>query len=642
MPILKNFILPASARLLALPEAPKAKLFIAFIASDDPITGQPWCPDVRAAWPHIQGAFLAEEAPTVAIVAVGQREEWRDPKNVYRSSWNVHNVPVLARYQRVDGRVVETGRLTEGEILDSAKMDPITAAGLALAIPPLAFQVFAGCIQGFTTLSSAQNLGKDASFLLTMLTVEEYRCLQWADAVGLTTTNCIAPQVNQRLAEELLVQLRDRLDSSKLRQRYSLDLLVDSREEPQKVPVEEPLPMLAVSSQRRGEILARAQLIQSQASLPRRLWWAAVDKAKFQDLVHDLRQIVDALWNLLEPLRLRELAQTVGHTLTAVVDMSRDITALKALQASCTRATVFPGDAILATAVGLKVERAQMEKKAGEDPVHPLHRSLLQRSPARGVYPGEYEGKTVLCESKPVHPRLKAKLRRRSENLARLLSGPRAGSFMTLACLGVVEDVDEFVFVYDYPPGADITAHPRSLHDLLRDSKMRAPSVTARVRLALAICQTLLTVHTSGWLHKNIRSENILFFAPDATLQPYLAGFTFARADSPLEISDQASEDPLSDVYRHPQALGDPSCSYAMYMDLYSLGAVLLEIAEWRPLKHIVRKHIDVADRECDVSLAALAATQDWLVREVVDRGLLEFRMGDVVGRPFGFAEFCP
>jgi hypothetical protein len=57
-----------------------------------------------------------------------------------------------------------------------------------------------------------------------------------------------------------------------------------------------------------------------------------IEKSKFQDLARDLRQIVDALWNLLEPIRLRELAQQVGRTLTAVVDMSHNIDALKGLR----------------------------------------------------------------------------------------------------------------------------------------------------------------------------------------------------------------------------------------------------------------------------------------------------------------------
>ncbi|KAJ5975105.1 hypothetical protein N7481_008812 [Penicillium waksmanii] len=122
MPVIRNFSLPASAKLLELPEASTSKLFLAFISGDDAITKQPWCPDVRAALPHIDTAFATPDAPTVAMVSVGQKPEWKEPKNVYRSLWNVNNVPALVRYQRVNGEVVETGRLIEGQILDKVKL----------------------------------------------------------------------------------------------------------------------------------------------------------------------------------------------------------------------------------------------------------------------------------------------------------------------------------------------------------------------------------------------------------------------------------------------------------------------------------------------------------------------------------------
>ncbi|KAL3478345.1 hypothetical protein BJX99DRAFT_224657 [Aspergillus californicus] len=329
--------------------------------------------------------------------------------------------------------------------------------------------------------------------------------------------------------------------------------------------------------------------------------------------------------------------------------MSHDLEMLKGLQATFSRMQVgFPGDAILATGVGLKVVREQLPGEGSTDnigpvePLQPLNRGLLQRPPgtrgASGSFMATYDGKPVICESKVVDTRLKSKLRLRSENLARLLSLPKGPSFLTLECLGFLEDMDEFVFLYHYPPASDPTVPPRSLQVLLRDSKMKPPSLTVRLKLALDICNTLLTVHTSGWLHKNIRSENILFFTPSQTTnnsfgtQPYLTGFTFARADSPVEISDQASEDPLSDIYRHPQALGEPSTSYAIYMDHYSLGAVLTEIAEWRPLKHIIKSYLDVTNSNVDISLIGLAGTQKWLTREIVDRGKIEFRMGDIYG----------
>ncbi|KAJ5660859.1 uncharacterized protein N7484_000231 [Penicillium longicatenatum] len=125
MPIIRDFALPANAQLLELPEG-SPKFFIAFVSSDDPVTSQPWCPDVRAALPHINAAF-AGDAPTVAIVPVGQKPEWRDPKNVYRTNWNINNVPALVRFEVVEGKVSATGKLIEGEILDKAKLGAFLA-----------------------------------------------------------------------------------------------------------------------------------------------------------------------------------------------------------------------------------------------------------------------------------------------------------------------------------------------------------------------------------------------------------------------------------------------------------------------------------------------------------------------------------
>jgi hypothetical protein len=52
---------------------------------------------------------------------------WRDPTNVYRTNWNVHNVPALVRFELVDGEVSATGKLIEGEILDKAKLSAFLA-----------------------------------------------------------------------------------------------------------------------------------------------------------------------------------------------------------------------------------------------------------------------------------------------------------------------------------------------------------------------------------------------------------------------------------------------------------------------------------------------------------------------------------
>jgi hypothetical protein len=95
------------------------------------------------------------------------------------------------------------------------------------------------------------------------------------------------PRINQVLAEELMVQLRDRLDCDKLKERYSLEL------QPANVTGQTPKRYIgggshapvtlahAVSDERRTEILERAKLVQYKTGLPKCLWWAAMEKSKF-------------------------------------------------------------------------------------------------------------------------------------------------------------------------------------------------------------------------------------------------------------------------------------------------------------------------------------------------------------------------
>ncbi|KAK1569700.1 uncharacterized protein LY79DRAFT_571383 [Colletotrichum navitas] len=58
----------------------------------------------------------------MAFFEVGQRPEWKVATNVFRTKWNVHNVPTIVRYQRLVGEIKETGRLVEAEILDEKRL----------------------------------------------------------------------------------------------------------------------------------------------------------------------------------------------------------------------------------------------------------------------------------------------------------------------------------------------------------------------------------------------------------------------------------------------------------------------------------------------------------------------------------------
>jgi hypothetical protein len=147
MPIITDFPLPASATTLNLPTPPNTPFFIAFLASVEPATGKPWCPDVVAALPVLHETFSTEHAPLLAFVEVGQKAEyvvhcvlfdlmsvrgwcrctnswhrWKDPSNDFRTKWKLNAVPSLVRFETVDGVVTEIGRLVEGEILDRVRL----------------------------------------------------------------------------------------------------------------------------------------------------------------------------------------------------------------------------------------------------------------------------------------------------------------------------------------------------------------------------------------------------------------------------------------------------------------------------------------------------------------------------------------
>ncbi|KAF3922510.1 hypothetical protein ABW21_db0204512 [Orbilia brochopaga] len=107
-------------------------LFVFFVASDDPATGQPWCPDVRAAIDPVHKAF--ENDPNelnFMTIRVGVKEAWKIPTNVFRTVWGLQAIPTLARYSlvTVDGEKFPSVRmLVEAECLDQAKLGGLISA----------------------------------------------------------------------------------------------------------------------------------------------------------------------------------------------------------------------------------------------------------------------------------------------------------------------------------------------------------------------------------------------------------------------------------------------------------------------------------------------------------------------------------
>ncbi len=557
-------------------------------------------------------------------------------------------------------------------------MDPLSIAGLGLGAVSLAFQLFAGCIKGFVLLSTAHNLGKDGSTLLCMLNLQEIRLTEWARRAGLlSVSHELDKRLNAVVVQAVLKELENLLlDTEKLKNRYKLGLKAilmstETTSRPE-LPAVGGVLDVAISDETRRDILFKAGLIQDRNSLAGRLRWAAVDKSRFEEYVGQIRMFVHELWALLDPLRQDELASGIQMVLSHVIGTSRQIEGLNALKETLGHPSVILSndDSSLASAAEIKAigmsastmsihspfERSSNPTSvtSHEDPsshytsstfpsraaVHLESMKIqdciaIQGNPDMGV--ARYDGEKVLIEWKdlPVHSR--SKIMARVQDLAILLSAHKHPTFRSLRCKGIARDgaAPRIAFVFELTDSIVSFQSPRPLRTLLRGN----PSVTMRLQLALKITQSVRYFHMAGWLHKNLQSSNVLIFQPGdgptvypehQSFEPILAGFAFSRLDSASEISEQPSSDPQRDIYRHPEAMGEPSESFTAAKDIYALGTILLEIGEWRSLKSMVEKIVNVSKPE--VPLIQLVKVRPFLLEEGAKGGLatLGFRMGDV------------
>lgn len=143
----------------------------------------------------------------------------------------------------------------------------------------------------------------------------------------------------------------------------------------------------------------------------------------------------------------------------------------------------------------------------------------------------------------------------------------KAGSEQRLARLEIIFNVPQDL------------KNPRSLRDILLSPNPHVP-LNQLLAQAKSLARSVFFIHTTRFVHKNIRPENILVFedAKHEVSKLYLVGFEKFRADREhsMKFGDGLWE---CDLYRHPERQGSqPEKFFVMQHDIYSLGVVLLEI----------------------------------------------------------------
>lgn len=236
---------------------------------------------------------------------------------------------------------------------------------------------------------------------------------------------------------------------------------------------------------------------------------------------------------------------------------------------------------------------------------------------------GRRNGSPVLVEYIYYEPVEEAPSHVLSLQIARvsaLHAEPKDPAFRTLSGLGYLHDSlhgPRFGFIYSLPQER-VGWQPTQLSQMI--VKVKVVPLELRLRLAYILCEALLQLHSIGWFHKGIKSDNIIIFAKPAATgikesrlteplyasydlsSPYIIGFDCSRPEG-AETRGTVDFDTNVNIYRHPDRWGR-SIRFERRHDIYALvsnipvtddtvihiaycvvkGILLLELGCWKTL----------------------------------------------------------
>lgn len=370
---------------------------------------------------------------------------------------------------------------------------------------------------------------------------------------------------------------------------------------------------------------------------PKWLLWVAVDEDVFVDLLKRLTELNDYLHELMHGHQARVLEQTTEKTYLEMVQVRSSVEELTQLvsaalllenggsENSSIGATRRRNHSALASLASFKMLNAANNDARGLKPLS--YDTILEstRKPYSQISYNEQDiaintrtqgrfhsdGDTthqVWIEWKPykevwnqaLHKQVPSRENvKRVKTLVALLESKKPAEFCVPQCLGYFDDRDDsphsqhdfrFGLIFKNPEWVPPDVTPVTLHHLI--STVPMPSLTDRIALAHKVAVCVLYLHAVNWLHKAIRSDNILFFSHTSSPElskPYLSGFNYARPDWPDETTTGDGLDSWAELYQHPDYQGlSTKRTYRKTFDIYSFGLVLLEIARWSKIENIV------------------------------------------------------
>jgi hypothetical protein len=393
-----------------------------------------------------------------------------------------------------------------------------------------------------------------------------------------------------------------------------------------------------------GRSLAQAgKNIRTIVMEPKRLVWAAVDKDKFEALIGKLTGFNDFLVSLLDGSQMKRVHEVTMAGYLEILQLRNDVKSLEGLitalsnekdeQKVLASEDLIPRNAIPASLsegkqvqsreksnlrrlAELKIRKTQLDHiseingmadstkeseprlqyaelnfSTGRRLSTDLRSDAIWRNHAVWVewkdYPESYSGRRKEQNSQ---------IESRISMLTRLLKDDKPSGFRVPPCLGYVEysdddEIPRFGIVFETPSDVDPNLDRGTLRQAL---ELRpTPSLSNRVALSETIADCIQNFHAVNWLHKGLRSQNVLLYGdlnglPDIC-KLYITGFELSRPSDFGYLTERPRFNPSFEIYRHPNAQSiQTDGSYMKSYDLYSLGILMIEIAYWKPIEDVL------------------------------------------------------
>lgn len=360
---------------------------------------------------------------------------------------------------------------------------------------------------------------------------------------------------------------------------------------------------------------------------PRRLRLLTLDPSKFENLISNLRLLNDSILTFLNSHQQKRHTELQERTFVQVLETNNRLDDLQSLLQSFQVSLSPPSQSTedrrrqmelaqfkmlsMAISEAAKSKSSNIEFLFSTKPLslEEIHFTEQDDTSARNVSTGKYGGSPIWiewrdCTHLPMSPSINV-VRDRIANLAVLLQGARTlKDFNVPACLGYVDfPTEDRIGLVFRPRQADHSGIPLSLYELLKSRPK--PSLTVRIQLARTIATSLWYLHAANWMHKGLRSGNIVFEDAANICSPLLAGFDYSRPAEAGEGTDKATENRIHELYRHPAVQfdvpRDGNYGFRKLHDVYALGVVLFEIGTWQCIEDFLDVGSDDYVRRQDI-----------------------------------------